>query len=210
MKRFIISILSLIFISISANAQSVEEIISNMEDVFKQHENDGIEMVIDTKMLLMNLSMKTYTLGNKTRIETTMLGVKAITWMDDKTTWVYTPEMNAVQIENNLSGESESEDDADMFTGITDGYNVSIKKQTADAWYIQCTKSKTNKDKDAPKSMELVVAKETYHPISLSTKGSGMDITMKEIVFGVDEKFVTFNQADYPNVKVVDNRMPHL
>ena len=54
--------------------------------------------------------------------------------------------------------------------------------------------------------MDLVVAKGTYMPISLSAKVSGITITMRDLDFNVTEKDVTFNQADYPGVKVVDER----
>ena len=54
--------------------------------------------------------------------------------------------------------------------------------------------------------MDLVVAKGTYYPISLSTKQSGITVTMRDVTFGVSDKQVTFNIADYPGVKVKDER----
>ena len=93
-----------------------------------------------------------------------------------------------------------------MFNDITDGYEVSIKKETADAWHILCKKTKSNPDKDAPKTMELVVRKETYYPVSLNAKLSGLTMTMRDIAFGVTEKQVTFDPKDYPDAKIVDKR----
>ena len=93
-----------------------------------------------------------------------------------------------------------------MFEDITDGYDVSISKQTADAWYISCKKSKSNKSKDDPKNMELVVSKKDYSPISLSASMSGVKMTMRDISFGVTESMVTFNPDKYPGVKIVDKR----
>lgn len=61
------------------------------------------------------------------------------------------------------------------------------------AWYLQCKKIKTNTNKDDPKTMGLVVAKGTYHPISLSAKVSGITVTMCDLSFNVSEKQVTFN-----------------
>ena len=93
-----------------------------------------------------------------------------------------------------------------MFKGVADGYDVSIKKETAEAWYIQCKKSKTNTNKEDPKNMEIVVAKGTYHPVSLSTKISGVSMTMKDLAFNVTEDQVTFDPKKYASAKVVDKR----
>jgi hypothetical protein len=54
--------------------------------------------------------------------------------------------------------------------------------------------------------MTVVVANGSYYPISLSTKMSGITITMRGISFGVTEKQVTFNKSEYPNAKIVDKR----
>ena len=54
--------------------------------------------------------------------------------------------------------------------------------------------------------MDLVVEKGTYFPLSLSMSASGMDITMKDISYGVKEKDVTFNKDDYPTAKITDKR----
>ena len=93
-----------------------------------------------------------------------------------------------------------------MFSGVADGYDVSIKKDTDRAWYIQCKKSKTNTNKDDPKNMEIVVAKGTYMPVSLSAKMSGVTMTMKDISYGVKEADVTFDISKFPNATVVDKR----
>ena len=93
-----------------------------------------------------------------------------------------------------------------MFSGVADGYDVFIKKDTDRAWYIQCKKSKTNTNKDDPKNMEIVVAKGTYMPVSLSAKMSGVTMTMKDISYGVKEADVTFDISKFPNATVVDKR----
>ena len=69
-----------------------------------------------------------------------------------------------------------------------------------------CKKSRSNTNKDDPKNMDLVVAKGTYMPKSLSTKVTGITITMRDLDYNVTEKDVTFNPADYPGVKIVDER----
>ena len=93
-----------------------------------------------------------------------------------------------------------------MFNSVTDGYDVSIDKETDDAWYLYCKKLRSNPDKDAPKKITLVIAKGTYMPISLTTKVDGVTITMYDITFGVTEQQVTFNPADYPGVTINDQR----
>lgn len=163
-------------------------------------------MTVDAKVpILGTMTTKTYSLGDKARIEATMMGVNIITWTDGNTSWTYNSKDNEVEI-NKHEESAETEGDAEMFDGITDGYDVTIDKETATTWNILCNRSKSNKDKDAPKKMELVVAKGTYMPVSLKTKISGIGITMRNISFGVTEKQVTFNAKDYPGVTIVDKR----
>lgn len=94
----------------------------------------------------------------------------------------------------------------EMFSDITEGYDVTIDKETNTEWYLLCKKSKSNKDKNAPKKMNLVVAKKTYMPKSLSVKVSGMTMTIRNISFGVTEKQVSFNANDYPGVTIVNKQ----
>ena len=187
-------------------AQTPKEIVSRMEAEMNKHDKEGIIMTVDAKVpIIGTMTTKTYTLGNKTRIEANMMGIDIITWSDGKTAWTYNSKKNEVEITKQEDG-TESEGDAEMFNGITDGYDVTITKQTAKAWYLLCKKSKSNQDKDAPKKMDLVVAKGTYMPVSLKTKVSGIGITMRNISFGVTEKQVTFNANEYPGATIIDKR----
>ena len=187
-------------------AQTPKEILSRMDAEMDKHEKEGIIMTVDAKVpILGTMTTKTYTLGDKTRMEANMMGVEIITWTDGETAWSYNSKKNEVEITKQKES-SESEGDAEMFNGITDGYDVTISKETAKTWELLCKKSKSNKDKDAPKKMELVVAKGTYMPVSLKTKVSGIGITMRNISFGVTEKQVTFNADDYPGATIVDKR----
>lgn len=172
------------------------------------HEKDGIAMVVDVKMpILGTMSSKTYAVGEKFRVEVSMAGVDVITWSDGKTKWTYTSKDNEVVIENeNPDRPTSSDSDTEMFSGIAEGYDVSLSKETDKAWYFNCKKSKTNKDKDAPKSIDIVVAKGTYYPISLSAQLKGVSITMRNVTFGVSDKQVSFNAKDYPDVKITDKR----
>jgi outer membrane lipoprotein-sorting protein len=192
--------------AVMAFAQTPEEIVARMEEEMNKHEHDGLVMVIDVKIpILGTMSTTSYALDNKTRVEGEMSGVKFITWSDGKTQWTYNKKENTIEIENEKPGAG-TETDAEMFSGITDDYDVSIKKETADAWHLLCKKSKNNTDKDAPKTIDLVISKKNYYPLSLSTKMSGVSMNLHDISFGVTEKQVTFNAADYPTAKIVDKR----
>lgn len=187
-------------------AQTPQEILSRMDAEMDKHDKEGIIMTVDAKApILGTMTTKTYTLGDKARVEANIMGVDIITWTDGRTSWTYNSKKNEVEI-NKQEGHSDSEGDAEMFNGISKGYDVTIDKETAKTWELICKKSKSNKDKDAPKKMELVVAKGTYMPISLKTKISGIGITMRNISFGVTEKQVTFNANEYPGATIVDKR----
>ena len=192
----------------TAFGQSAQEIVARMDEVMSQHdEKEGLVMTMDMKLpILGTISTTAYTLGNKIRMEANSGGKNLITWMDEETSWTYDAEKGEIEIESRDGKTSEAEDNAKMLTGITEGYSVSLKRQTADAWYINCKKLKTNTEKDDPKTMELVVAKETYQPISLSATVSLVTVTIKNFKFGVTESQVTFDQSKYPGVKIVDKR----
>lgn len=176
MKKLFTFISFIVFVAV-AEAQTPQEIISRMETEMEKHEKEGMVMTIDD----------------------------IVTWTDGKTKWSYNSKTNEVKISTQEEN-SETEGDAEMFNDITDGYDVTIDKETDKAWYLLCKKSKSNKDKDDPKKIELAIAKKTYMPISLKTKMSGVTITMRDISFGVTEKQVTFDVKNYPGVKIVDKR----
>lgn len=187
-------------------AQTPQEIVSKMESEIDKHENEGVIMSVDVKIpILGTMSTKSYTLGDKSRVEANWMGYTIITWIQGATQWEYNSKTNEVEI-STIQEKAGSNDDLEMFQGITDGYDVSIDKETSDAWYLYCKKSKSNPDKDAPKRMDLVVAKGTYMPMSLSAKMNGSKMTLYDFSFGVTEKQVTFNPADYPNAKIKDLR----
>ena len=200
------TLLSAIAFSVVAFAQTPQEIVSRMEEEMIKHENDGMVMTVDVKVpILGTMTTRVYTLNDKTRVDGELMGVKIINWDDGTTEWMYDSKKNEVEIKK-LDPTKTEESDAEMFDGITDGYTVSLQKETADAWYFTCKKTKDNKDKDAPKTMDLVVSKGTYYPISLKAKMSGVTMTLHDISFGVTEKQVTFNPKDYPTATIVDKR----
>ena len=208
MKR-LFAIISFIALATTAMAQTAEEIVSRMNaEISKHNESEGFAITMDMKIILVGtISSRSYILGDKMRIEANKDGKDFITWSDGKTEWSYDPEKNEIEITNAKPKEkSEAESDTKMFTGITDGYDVKIDKETPTEWHIRCKRSKSNPDKDAPKKMDLVVAKGTYWPVSLSTSVTAASVTMRDISFGETEEQVTFNSKDYPGVTIVDKR----
>ena len=207
MKRLFTLIVACVW-AVSAFAQTPEEIISRMEEEMNKHENDGIVMTVDVKIpILGTMSTRTFALGDKYRIEAETMGMKIITWSDGVSEWEYNSKKNEVEIKKvDPNKSNDSEGDAEMFNGITDGYDVTLQKETEKAWYFVCKKSKTNPDKDAPKTMDLVVAKGTYYPVSLTAKVSGFTMTMRDIDFGVTDRQVTFNPAECPGATIIDKR----
>lgn len=206
MKR-LMTFLAAVAFAVGAFAQTAEEIIARMEAEMDKHEADGIIMSMDIKIpILGTMSSKAYALGDKMRVEGKTLGVSIITWSDGVTEWTYDSKKNEVEIKKEDPKKKEEESEAEMFSGITEGYDVSLQKETADAWYILCKKSKNNTEKDDPKTMNLVVAKGTYYPISLKAKASGVTVTLHDVSFGVTEQQVTFNPKDYPTATIVDKR----
>ena len=197
-----------LFAAVAALAQTPQEIVARMDAVMQEHEKEGMSMVIDIKMPIVgSMVSKSYTLGDKARVEAELAGVSMVTWTDGQVQWVYDSSKNQVEIKDwTQAAKSSTDGDAAMFSKITEGYEVIIKDDTDDAWYLLCRKLRSNRDKDAPKSMDLVVAKGSYYPVSLRATVSGITLTMRDIAFGVSESLVTFNPSDYPGVKILDNR----
>jgi hypothetical protein len=111
-----------------------------------------------------------------------------------------------VVVESKKDSSSSSEDNLKLAEGITEGYDVTISKETADAWYLNCKKSKSNTDKDDPKTITLVVEKGTYMMKELSTKLKGITVALKDAKLGVSESDVTFDISKCPGAKLTDKR----
>ena len=209
MKK-LIAIISFIVLATTAMAQTAEEIITRMEAEMSKHdESEGVAMTMDMKIIFVGtISSRNYVLGDKMRIEAINDdGKNFVTWSDGKTEWVYDSEKNEIEIKNAKPKEkTETKGDTKLFQDITDGYEVKIDKETATEWHIRCKRSKSNPDKDAPKRMDLVVAKGTYWPVSLSTSVTAATVTMRDFSFGVTEEQVTFNPNEFPNATIVDKR----
>jgi outer membrane lipoprotein-sorting protein len=206
--RRILALLSAFFLALSAFAQTPGEIVAKMEETIGKTDTNGMVMSMDMKIpILGTITSRVWTLGEKTRIEGKIKGEKWVSFMDGDTEWQYSPEDNKVRIKHyKLNLGTTEASNAKMFDGVSDGYDISLDKETASAWFLQCKKKKGNKDKDAPKTMDLVVAKGSFYPLSLSAKASGITIKMYDLGFDVTENQVTFNPADFPGATIIDER----
>ena len=210
-KKGIITVLAFALCAFCATAQTPREIISRMEDELSKHNPDeGLAMTMDIKLpIIGTLSTTTYMLGDKFRMEARPGGFLVRSWDDGVTEWTWTEKDNTVEIKPSSPKSSDSSfDDADisMLSGITEEYDVTLKKEDSQFWYITCKKRKDNHDKDAPKTMDLVVRKSDYFPASLSASMSGVKVTMRDFIFGVSEKDVTFDPSAFQGAKIVDKR----
>ncbi len=203
MKKLVLAFMAVLVAVVAAVAQTPKEIVDRMEATMNAHEKEGVIMTVDLKLLIVGTTTsKSYMLGDKTRVEMKMMGVQIITWSDGEKDWTYISKDNTLTIEKSKGDASEA-GDTEMFSGITDGYDVTLKKETADAWYFLCKKSKSNKEKDDPKTIDLVISKKNYYPLSLKASVSGMTMTMREISFGVTEADVTCDPSKFPGVKII-------
>ena len=208
MKRFL-TLLAAFILSVAAFAQTAEEIVAKMDAAMEQvSAENGFRMTMDIKIpILGTMSTDAWTLGDKMRMEAEMMGKKIVTWQDGETEWTYDSDEKTITVTaQDKSRRSEEKENMKMFQSATEGYDVSISKETADAWTIKCRKKSSNTNKDDPKNMEIVIAKGTYYPVSLSARVDMVTVTMRNLRFNVSEKDVTFNKADYPGVTIIDKR----
>ena len=208
MKR-ILALLTAFVLAVAAYAQTAEEIVAKMDEAMSQvSEENGFRMTMDLKIpILGTMSTNAWTRGDKMRMEAKMMGKQLITWQDGETEWTYDADENTITIENqDKTKKSDEKENMKMFQSATEGYDVSIAKENADSWTIKCKKNRSNTNKDDPKNMEIVVAKGTYYPMSLSAKVDMVTVKLRDLQFNVSEKDVTFNKADYPGATIIDKR----
>ncbi len=207
MKRFICILITCTFAAL-AWGQTAQEIVARMDEVMSANsDTDHFAMTLEMKMpIIGTISTRAYSWGDKMRMEIGEGSEKSISWMDATTEWEYDAGKNEIEIKHRESSSSEAEENMKMFDSVTEGYKVTIRKETPTAWYLRCKKDRTNTKKDDPKTMDLVVSKDTYMPLSLSTKESMVTVTLRDLSFDVTEEMVTFNPADYPTAKIIDKR----
>lgn len=210
MRKILCTVCALVW-AMSLFAQTGLEILNRMNERINSHESDGVGMYIDIKIpVLGTVTTKTMHLGNNTRMEIEVSGEKIITFLEDTIQWVYIPGANEASIlgssqkSNNPAADSGM--DIGLFDDVADGYDISIKSENLVKWELACKKKRSNPDKDAPKNITIEVRKETYHPLSFSSKMMGLTFTMRDFTFGVTEDQVTFNPDNYPGIKITDKR----
>ena len=209
MKKILVSLFVALFAASTLLAQTPEEIVAKMNQECDRFDTEGVYLVMDMKLpILGTYSTQMYILGDKFKGVVDVKGDVSIMWSDNITDWDYDVSKNELTIKNaNPSDKTEdANDNVKAIRNVTEGYDVKLKKETADAWYFVCNKSKTNTDKDDPKKMDLVVSKATYLPISTTVKEKGVTVTMRDFAIGVTEEQVTFDPAKYANAKIIDKR----
>lgn len=212
MKRFLVFLalcgFALAAPSLTLSAQTPEEIITKMEQELKRSDTEGLYMAMEMKIPLVGtIPSRVYSLGKKARAEMEAKDKKTILWMDADNTWTYDLSKNEIVITRRESGKpSDAENNMQLLEGLTEGYKLSLEKETGEAWYLRCTKTASNPDKDAPKRMDLVVSKKTGLPLSFTASVSVMTLTFKDIALGVTEDQVTFDPGKYPDATLIDKR----
>jgi len=191
------------------NAQTPEEIVKKMSVQLDRAEAEGLIMDLNIKMPIVGtVKSHNLVLGEKMKTIASGKNKRAIMWMNETTKWEYDEQTNEIVITSNEPSKDKDKGNSDMkaFDSLTDGYDLVLERETADAWYILCKKSKSNKDKDDPNKMNLAVSKATNLPIYLRMKQSVVTVSIENVGIGVSEKSVTFNPAEYPNAKIIDKR----
>ena len=207
MKKFFLIVVALAAFASLGYAQTADEIVERMDKELKKGESVGTAVTFDIHIpIIGQVSSRIRTLGNRSRADIDAKGEKGIIWVVKDTSWSYSPKDNEIVIELGKKANGSSQQGTEMLSGITEGYNVSIVKETADSWQLRCDKAKGNKDKDDPAKMDLVVAKKTWLPVSLKAKYKGVTVTLRDFSLGVSRKEVTFNPSDYKGVKITDKR----
>ena len=192
-------------------AQTGAEIVNRMNERINARRSEGISVIAEVKIPIVGtVSTKTSALGDRRRVDVRMKERDVITFSQQDTTWIYTVQDNSVLITTDTImskvNSSNPEGNIDMFGDIVEVYNITIKSQNLVKWELVCKRKKGNKDDDYPKNITLEVRKDTYELISMTTKMMGISMVMRDLKFGLTQKDVTFNQANYPGVKVTDQR----
>ena len=201
------SLMAALLCSVAVFAQTPQEILDKMNAVMTDHEQEGMIMTTEIKIpILGTMSTRSYSRGDKIRMETTMMGITLLTWTDGETVWTYDTEENKITITKENGKSKDDVGDTELLSGMSEGYDLKLAKETADSWLIQCKKNRNNADKNAPKSMEVAVSKGSYIPVSFKVKMKGVTMSMHDFSFGVTEKEVIFDVANYPGATIEDKR----
>jgi outer membrane lipoprotein-sorting protein len=211
-KNIVMSVVFVLGSGSILSAQTPEEIIEKMSTEMKRGETEGFQMDLYMKLPIVGtISSHNMVLGKKVKAVVSSSDNKTVSWQDEKTKWSYDEKTNEITITareqaQTQTAEAENGADVQIFNSVTKGYDCQITEENADTWYIVCNKAKSNKVKDAPKKMDIAVAKATYLPVYLRTKKSVVSISIENYTLGVSEESVLFDKSEYPNAKIVDKR----
>lgn len=205
--KHIFAALAALFLSGAAlSAQTPEEIVQKMIAEMDRGSTEGFSMDFNMKIPIVGtVYSHNMVLGDKMKTQLTGKDKSSTSWSDATTKWTYDNRSGEITIENKTSSGSDNSD-TKAFDNIADGYRLTLKKETADAWYIVCKKLKSNKNKDDARKMELTVSKATYLPICLRAKASLFTFSIENYALGVSEESVTFDPAAFPNATIIDKR----
>jgi len=205
--KYLFAALAALFLSGSfLFAQTPEEIVERMIAEMDRGSAEGFSMDFNMKIPIVGtVYSHNMVLGDKMKTQLTGKDKSSTSWSDATTNWTYDSHTGEITIENKTSSGSDNSD-TKAFDNIADGYRLTLKKETADAWYIVCKKLKSNKNKDDARKMELTVSKATYLPICLRAKASLFTFSIENYALGVSEESVTFDPAAFPNATIIDKR----
>ena len=190
-------------------AHTAEEILAKMDAAMDRGEAEGMSMNMAIKIpIIGSMTSRVMMIGEKTRMDMSVLGKKVTIFTEGDTSWTYTPSGNTVTIESvkDNAGASQAGESMQMMEGVSEGYDVTIEKEDDEIWGLLFTKQKSNKDKDAPKKIYMSIYKGSYLLKEFSMSMKGVKMTMKDVSIGVKESDVTFNADNYPGAKIVDKR----
>ena len=193
----------------SLGAQTASEIIRRMSEEMARGDAEGMAMTFVLKVpALGEISSYSMMRADKSKIEISGKEKNLVVWTDSDTKWEYDLEAGeiAISAREPLSGMASQDSDLSRFENICEGYDPVLQKEDDEAWYITCRKKKDNHNKDDFKKMNVVVAKDSFLPLELSGGEMGFKISILDFSLGVSEAEVTFRAADYPGVRVSDDR----
>lgn len=205
MKHLIYKIFTtsvILLTSLSSNAKTADEVLSNASKVFSNSKSITASFVmIDNGY---SNAGKIVVAGNKFVITTPKLS----TWFDGKTQWTYSSSINEVNIGEPTADELQI---INPFTIINDfkiNYNGTLLESAKDSYKIKLTPKKSNND---IKSVELMVNSSTYLPsliVIIAKNNIKTTINIKNINIGgtLPSSTFVFNSTKYPGVEVIDLR----
>ena len=209
-RFFLVAAAMTVIGAVSLGAQTASEIVGRMSEEMSKSDAQGSAMTFAVKIPMVGeVSSYVMSLGDKTKMEMSGKDKDVVVWLDADTKWEYDLSAGEVVItaKEASSSDSSRQSDISRFENISEGYKLLLNKEDDEAWYITCRKKSSNKNKDDFKKMKVVVAKDTYLPLELSGGNCLFKISITDFALGVSDAEVTFRAADYPGVKITDNRM---